>query len=294
MDGFLNLWKPPGITSFQVVRRVRHVTGQRRAGHGGTLDPGAEGVLPVALGQATRALEYLHLQGKVYRAGIFLGASTDTYDASGRVTGVHPLAASREVVEAALGRFRGEVWQRPPPYSALKQGGEPLYRRVRRGEVVSPRARRVHFYRLEMAEWQPPLVTLDVECGAGTYIRSLAHDLGEVLGCGAHLGWLKRLRVGPFAATDSVSLAALEAGFAVDGWRWLYPLDAVMLPWQAAILGPGREDTLAHGGAIASTTSPPSTLCRAYSLEGEMLGVLRSREGQWCPDKVFSLPTRGQ
>lgn len=288
MDGFFNVWKPPGPTSFQVVHRVRRVTGQRRVGHGGTLDPGAEGVLPVALGQATRALEYLHLQDKAYRAEVLLGVSTDTYDAQGHVTSIQPPTATREEVEAMLTRFRGEVWQRPPAYSALKVRGQPLYRRTRQGEVLTPPLRQVHFYRLDMSRWQPPEITLDIECSAGTYIRSLAHDLGQALGCGAHLLRLQRLRSGPFPATEAVPLATLEQAFPQEGWRWLYPVDVVLWAWPAAIFGPEKESSIVHGRSVSLASSPHAELCRAYTLEGRFLAVLRPREGQWHPSKVFS------
>ena len=289
MDGFLNVWKPPGLTSFQVVRRVREVTGERRVGHGGTLDPDAEGVLPIALGQATRAIEYLHLQDKAYRAVISLGLSTDTYDAGGRATGGCPPTASRDEVEATLVHFRGEVWQRPPSYSALKLKGQPLYRRARRGEDVTPPLRQVRFYRLELARWEPPEVTLDIECGAGTYIRSLAHDLGQALGCGAHLKHLLRLRSGPFDASDAIPLATIEDSFAEEGWLWLHPVDVVMLPWPAAICGREKEASIAHGGAVPLARPPREGPCRVYTLDGRFLAVLRPRNGQWWPEKVFSL-----
>ncbi|MBI2919265.1 MAG: tRNA pseudouridine(55) synthase TruB [Chloroflexi bacterium] len=288
MDGFLNVWKPPGLTSFQVVHRVRRISGQRRVGHGGTLDPAAEGVLPVALGQATRAVEYLHLLDKAYRAEVLLGVSTDTYDAQGQATGGGPVTASRKEVEAALAGFRGGVWQRPPPYSALKMGGQPLYARVRAGEEVTPPLRKVCFHRLELAAWQPPVITLDIECSAGTYIRSLAHDLGQALGCGAHLLRLRRLRSGPFVAGEAVPLDMVEQSFADEWWRWLYPLDVVMLGWPAAVLGPGKQGYILHGRPVPLASAPPQGLCRAYTLEGWLMAVLRPRHGEWYPDKVFS------
>ncbi len=288
MDGFLNVWKPSGLTSFDVVARVRRASGQRRVGHGGTLDPAAEGVLPIALGQATRAVEYLHLLDKAYRAEVVLGVSTDTYDSQGQATGGSPPSATKADLEAALTSFRGEVWQRPPPYSAVKVGGRPLYLRARRGEQVALPLRKVHFYRLDLIGWQPPTFTLEIECSAGTYIRSLAHDLGQALGCGAHLAHLLRLRAGPFHSADAIPLNVVEETLSQEWYHWLYPMDTVMLGWPAAIVGQDKEGRIRHGGAVPLASPPGSGLGRAYTLDGRLLATLRPREGLWYPDKVFS------
>ena len=160
----------------------------RRIGHAGTLDPLAEGVLVVAIGKATRLIEYLVDADKLYAAEVHLGVETDTYDAEGRVLAERPVGhLTREAVAEALEAFRGEIEQRPPPFSAISVGGERLYARARRGEVVEAPLRRVSVTRLDLLDWQSPVAHLEVECSKGTYIRSLAHDLGRALGCGAHL-----------------------------------------------------------------------------------------------------------
>ncbi|MGB2885276.1 MAG: tRNA pseudouridine(55) synthase TruB, partial [Dehalococcoidia bacterium] len=188
IDGILNLDKPRGKTSFEVVAVVRRVSGERRVGHGGTLDPEATGVLPIYLGQGTRLVEFLVDARKVYQAEIELGISTDTYDATGRIVGRGDTSAlTREDVEAATYSFKGSVEQVPPMYSAVKHQGVPLYRWARAGIELPRKTRKVEFYRIEVLEWRPPLLSLEVECSKGTYIRSLAHDLGAKLGCGAHL-----------------------------------------------------------------------------------------------------------
>jgi tRNA pseudouridine55 synthase len=210
ITGILNLDKPPGWTSHDVVTRVRELTGERRVGHAGTLDPLATGVLVICVGAAVRLTEYLQGHDKRYRARIRLGISTDTYDRQGEVMQVRPVPDLTEAtIMAELRRFEGEILQRPPVYSALKQKGIPLYRRARRGEPIQPAPRRVHIHRIELIAWQPPELTLEVDCSAGTYIRSLAHDLGEALGCGGHLMALVRLASGPFNLESAHSIAPL-------------------------------------------------------------------------------------
>ena len=175
-------------TSFEVVAFVRRLSGERRVGHGGTLDPKATGVLPVGLGRGTRVAEFLAQENKVYRAQVELGTATDSYDVSGKVTWRGDVSAvTRELVEAALDSFRGLIEQTPPMYSALKYQGQPLYRLARAGIEVPRLPRKVNIFRLELLDFELPLLTLEVACSKGTYIRSLAHDLGQALGCGAHL-----------------------------------------------------------------------------------------------------------
>ena len=211
VTGLLNVDKPPGWTSFDVVAFVRKQTGVRRVGHAGTLDPAATGVLPVCLGQATRVVEYLVDATKTYVATVRLGRVTDTYDADGAVQSeADASGVSREAVEAALDRFRGLIEQRPPPFSALKRDGVPLYKLARAGQAAEAAPRRVTIYRLDITKYEPPLLSLEIECGKGTYVRSLAHDLGASLGVGGSLASLVRTRVGPFALADAIDIEALR------------------------------------------------------------------------------------
>ena len=211
IDGILVVDKPMGMTSHDVVQRVRKWAGQRRVGHLGTLDPLATGVLPLALGEATKLSQLLTHGDKVYQGRICLGVETTTYDREGdevaRFEGELP---GLEEVKKALEPFRGEIRQVPPPYSAVKQDGQAAYRRARRGETVQLEARSITLYRVDLMDFQPPFLGLEVHCSAGTYLRSLAHDLGGVLGTGAHLHELCRTRSGPFAIENAVSLDALD------------------------------------------------------------------------------------
>ncbi len=212
IDGLLVIDKAPGLTSHDVVQRVRKWAKQRRVGHLGTLDPMATGVLPIALGEATKLSRLLTHGEKSYSAQIRFGVETTTYDREGEVTsemdGPWP---EREVVEKSLERFRGEIDQIPPPYSAVKQGGEPSYRRARRGEEVHLEARQVRLSRVELVDYEPPLLRVEVDCSAGTYLRSVAHDLGAALGTGAHLWQLVRTRSGPFHLHQALGLDELDA-----------------------------------------------------------------------------------
>lgn len=182
MDGILNINKPSGKTSFSMVALARRLSGERRVEHAGTLDPEAYGVLPVCLGQGTRVVEFLLGWSKVYRAEISLGVATDTYDATGKIIRqADPSRISRRQFETALGSFCGLISQTPPMYSALKYRGRRLYELARAGIAVSRESRQVKVYQLKLIDFRLPLVTIEVECGRGTYIRSLAHDLGELL-----------------------------------------------------------------------------------------------------------------
>src|SRR5260221_9866491 len=210
MDGIFSINKAPVMTSHDVVARVRRLAQQRRVGHAGTLDPPATGVLPVCMGQATRVAEYLSESGKAYRATIRFGTVTDTYDAEGTILREAPVTLDERTIAAALPAFLGEQLQVPPAYSAIKRGGQPIYKAARAGESVVLEPRPIVIYALRLIAWDPPDLVLDVECGKGTYIRSLAFDLGERLGCGAHLARLGRTRRGPFTPPPSITPQTLQ------------------------------------------------------------------------------------
>ncbi len=298
-DGILNVHKPRQWTSFDVVNLVRRHSGVRRVGHAGTLDPAAEGVLPVCLGQATRVIEYLMETPKGYRAGIRLGIVTDTYDAQGTVIRSGDYSSvTRAMVEELLPSFVGDIAQVPPMFSALKRDGVPLYQYARAGQTVEREPRPVHIYRLELLDFRPPTFTIDVECGRGTYVRTLAYDLGERLGCGAHLESLIRLHIGPFQMESAIDIDDLRESFRRDSWRdLLYPLDSVLLDYHAAILGERHQRWAGLGRTL--DLSPLSqkrveslaegTPCRAYSLDGRLIALLRHQGNGtlWRPDKVF-------
>jgi tRNA pseudouridine55 synthase len=211
IDGLLVIDKSAGLTSHDVVQQVRRWAKQRRVGHLGTLDPMATGVLPIALGEATKLSQLLTHGDKVYRGHIRLGVATDTYDREGTVTDTHEgRLPDREEVLKALDAFQGQISQVPPAFSAVKKDGQASYRRARRGEIVELEPRTITVHRLDLLDFASPLLEIEVHCSAGTYLRSLAHDLGRALGVGAHLHDLCRVRSGPFSLTDSVPLGELE------------------------------------------------------------------------------------
>ena len=211
MNGVLVIDKPKGWTSHDVVARVRKMLNVKKAGHGGTLDPLATGVLPVYLNEGTKLVPFNLAGIKVYQATMRLGQETDTLDADGKVVcEKEGFSFSREEIEEVLGRFRGTIQQTPPLYSAIKQGGLPMYKRARSGERPSLKKREATIHVLTLQKVSLPFVTLEVTCGRGTYIRSLCADVGQALGCGAHLVELRRLRSGKFTAAQALSVEDLS------------------------------------------------------------------------------------
>jgi len=292
VDGILNIDKPQGITSYRVVAAVKRLSGERRVGHAGTLDPMATGVLPVCLGQATRLVEFLAEASKTYLADIELGLTTDTYDASGRVVQRgEPAGIRREQIEAVLASFRGTIRQMPPMYSAIRHQGKKLYELARAGITVARKSRPATIHSLDIVDFQPPLMTIEVECGKGTYIRSLAHDLGQSLGCGAVLKSLVRRRYGPFDIREAVSIPSLEAASRSGRWEhFLHPMDRVLSAWPAAVVDEATEQVIRNGLPVALLLEPPDhRRCRTYTADGRFLGVLRfdKETGKWHPQKVF-------
>lgn len=295
MDGILNINKPPGKTSFGVVAMVKRLSGERRVGHAGTLDPDATGVLPVCLGRATRIVEFLVDTTKTYRAEIEMGTATDTYDGSGQITGRgDPSKIDRAEVESALGAFRGSIRQTPPMYSAVKHQGKPLYELARAGIEVERKSRTVEIHRLELVDWKSPVATVEVECGKGTYIRSLAHDLGQSLGCGAHLKSLVRTRCGLFDIKDAVTMPRLEEAFRHGYWEYfVHPIDSVLQDLSAVVVDDAAEEAIRNGRPVALEKvingSSRQKYCRAYAVDGRFLGILRHIPDKdiWQPKKVL-------
>lgn len=294
MDGIFNIDKAPGMTSHDVVARVRRITKQRKAGHAGTLDPMATGVLPVVLGKATRLVEYLADADKAYRAVVMLGATSDTYDREGTLTPTpDALMPSREWVEAALERFRGEIEQVPPMHSAIKVGGKKLYELARAGVEVERQARRVTIKTLDLEVFNPPALRIFVECSKGTYIRSLAYDLGTVLGTGAYLQDLTRTRHGPFSIEGAITLEGLEAAMGQDAWREaLYPPEYILRGWHTHTATAEEELAIRQGKTLPlpSPAVGEREMLAAKTATGEMLAVLYwdGERGVWQPKKVFA------
>ena len=265
-SGILNVNKPVGSSSFAVVRTLRRLPGVVKAGHGGTLDPAADGVLPILINAATRVADFVHEWPKTYVATITFGFTSDTGDREGTISqSGNPANITRASIEAALPAFTGKIDQVPPLYSALKQGGEALYRKARRGEQVEPQARVVEIHAIRLLDYDPAsaVALLEVSSGRGMYVRSLAHDLGSNLGTGAYLSGLTRSAVGPLSLADAVSKATLTA--AGEGWtRWLLPMDLPLRNWPAVALDAAGVVAVRRGQAIPA----PSTAAGRYRLLG--------------------------
>ncbi|HET6615025.1 MAG TPA: tRNA pseudouridine(55) synthase TruB [Dehalococcoidia bacterium] len=291
-DGFIVIDKPAGVTSFAMVSLMRRLTGVRRIGHAGTLDPLATGVLPVAIGVATRFIEYLDDEAKTYVATVRFGITTDTYDADGEVTArADASKLTREAVEAAFARFVGEIEQTPPAYSAIKVAGKPLYRYAREGAevAISPRRVRIDAIRLLSFDAERAEATIEVDCGKGTYIRSLAHDAGQALGCGAHLTALRRTRSGGFGIEEAHTRDAIARAAAEETLdELLLAPDRAVERRPAAIFADARSRDVLSGRDLRIERASEADLCRAYSVEGAFLGLLRNLgEGSWHPEKVL-------
>jgi tRNA pseudouridine55 synthase len=292
LDGVLVCDKPAGMTSHDVVARVRRLAGQRRVGHGGTLDPPATGVLVVALGRATRLLPFLPMEPKRYLAGIAFGAQTDTLDAAGAVVATAPVdGVAREALRAALGRLTGPIEQVPPMVSAVKQGGERLYLKARRGETVERAPRPVTVYALELLDFQPgppPAATVAVICSGGTYVRVLAADLGQALGSLAHLVSLRRTAVGAFTEAEAHPLGELEARVrATDGAlqeAMIDPAAAMRSVWTRS-LNEVEAAALATGQSLEATGRGEPVA--AVGPDGRLVAVIQDGAGRARPKVVL-------
>jgi tRNA pseudouridine55 synthase len=284
--GFLNVDKPLGMTSHDVVARVRRTFGVRKVGHAGTLDPLATGVLVICIGGATRLSEYVMHATKRYTAQVHFGITTSTYDAEGEVLDTRDAShLTRALILDALNPFVGSIQQVPPIYSAIKVDGRKLYDIARAGETVELEARSVTIERIDLLNWQPPVATIDVTCNAGTYIRSLAYDVGEALGTGAHLAGLRRTQSGTFLIADA---AEPDVIFSDPLWRErLVPAHVALAGWRHVLLNEAQSDIMAHGGAVAHENAPEGELALAYAPGFRLLAVVRAESGVWVPQKVF-------
>ncbi len=292
--GFLNVYKPIGITSHDAVAHIRRyyraMAESRKVGHAGTLDPLADGVLVICLGPATRLSQYVMRSRKVYRAEVTLGKTTTTYDAEGDILLEHDASAIVENdIRRALRQFVGELEQLPPLYSAVKYGGKRLYEYARQGRTVDRTPRRVLIDSIELLRWRNPALTLKVTCGPGTYIRSLAHDLGEALGVGAYLSGLTRLASGQFKLEDSIALSSIAQDSA---WA-----RAIISPYEA-LQGKPRvtlsSDAITHvcnGRFIKLDDALDSEEVFAFDRSRQLIAILEPRDCLWKPRRVFLKPT---
>jgi tRNA pseudouridine55 synthase len=289
ISGVLVVDKPIGLTSHDVVQIIRKGTNIRRAGHTGTLDPRASGVLVVLIGPAVRLSEYVSASDKRYQAVMQLGASTDTYDADGTVTSTAPVEITEAQFEEALQSFVGEIEQVPPPYSAVKIKGKKAYEMAREGEEVDLAPRKIKVYSLELLEWAPPEVVIDVYCSSGTYVRSLAHDLGEKLGCGAHLVGLRRTKSGRFTLRDAAPLRNLREAFETGSWyQFLIPAAEALSDWASIELNHEQVESVRHGHRIPVENSIGAWI-RGISEQGELVALMEfdPETNEYQPRKVF-------
>jgi len=292
MDGIFNINKPTGMTSHDVVAIIRKHLKQKRVGHAGTLDPLASGVLPICVGQATRVAEYLSESGKAYRADINFGTTTDTYDAEGTITATASTAdLTLNMIEETLEQFRGPQMQYPPRYSAIKIQGQPAYKRARAGEAIVLEPRPIVIYSLEIRDWIPPRLTLAIECSKGTYIRSLAHDLGMQLGCYAYLEALVRTRSGPFTLSDSITLEQLADAVETNSIQhYSFPLDKALEQYPAFKIDAETVERIKHGNTFNNSVANKFGLARVYDTNGAFIAIAEWNEKQlaWQPKKVFA------
>ena len=297
LHGILLLDKPLGVSSNKALQIAMAILGAAKGGHTGALDPLATGLLPLCFGEATKIAGNLLGSRKAYLAECRLGATTTTADLEGEIVERRPVPALDEAaIERALAGFRGRIVQVPPVYSALKQDGEPLYLKARRGEAVQAPPREVDIYALELVSWTTDTLTLHVECGSGTYIRSLAVDLGEKLGCGAHLTALRRLWVDPFRSPVMITLDALreaaERGSDVAE-QWVLPLAAGVADLPALHLDADAGRAVSQGRQIEWPAGHPTGRSAAFACDGRLLALVDCDE----QDRVrilrgFNLPAR--
>lgn len=291
ISGALVIDKPVGMTSHDVVKVVRHGTGIRRAGHTGTLDPRASGVLVVLIGPAVRLSEFLSASDKRYQAILRFGISTDTYDTEGNQVGETKSVdhLTEEDFQKILQEYEGKIAQVPPAHSAIKVNGQKAYDLVRRGEEVELEPRMIDVYNLELLEWAPPEAVIDVYASSGTYVRSLANDLGDDLGVGAHLTGLRRTKNGQFTLRDAVRLQDLKESFDVGDWyKHLIPAAETLADWHTVELSPEDMDKIKHGHRIPAE-SGSSGWARGLSEQGDLIALLEVVDGEdsWQPRKVF-------
>lgn len=298
IHGIINVYKEKGYTSHDVVAKLRGIAGQKKIGHTGTLDPDAEGVLPVCLGKATKVCELLTDKDKTYRAVLFLGQTTDTQDASGTVLETSDVSNLNEVqVTEAVQSFVGEYAQIPPMYSALKVGGKKLYELAREGKTVERKARNVMIHSIKILRVDLPRVEMEVSCSKGTYIRTLCHDIGEKLGVGGCMESLLRVQVGRFVLADSLRLSEIQKA-KEDGnlEKILQPIDSVFEQYRAVRIRPDQEKRLQNGNSFRkpdrSQNYDDQEMVRVYDSNGHFAAVYRyvEKDHEFRIVKMFLQP----
>jgi len=292
VSGIILLDKPLGFTSNAALQKVRWLLNAEKAGHTGSLDPLATGVLPLCFGEATKFSQYLLDSDKGYETVMQMGQTTNTGDAEGEVLQTREVTVGRADIEAVLPRFRGPISQIPPMYSALKRDGQPLYKLARAGEVVEREARSVTINRLELLECEGTRARLSVGCSKGTYIRTLVEDIGEALGCGAYVAELRRTQAGPFALAQTVTLEALEPAHADGGNdaldRFLMPSDSGLQDWPMVSLSEHSAFYWLHGQPVRAPDAPKFGMVRVQDHNARFIGIGEvSEDGRIAPRRLI-------
>ena len=292
INGILILDKPLGLSSNQALQKVKRLFQAQKAGHTGNLDPLATGVLPICLGEATKVSAFLLDADKRYIARIKLGQRTTTADSEGEVIDTRPVPVlTEDDVKKALHGFVGQIDQVPPMHSALKVNGQPLYKLAHQGIVIERKSRRITIYGIELLSMESDSLEIDVRCSKGTYIRTLAEDLGEVLGCGAHLSGLQRTEAGPFLYADAIEMSELEH-LAEEGVEaldeLLEPMEDALHDWQDVVLSADAAHYLGMGQAVMVPNAPSEGLVRLFDKQDTFLGVgIIADDGKVAPKRLF-------
>jgi len=292
VSGIILLDKPRGFTSNAALQKVRWLLNAEKAGHTGSLDPLATGVLPLCFGEATKFSQYLLDADKGYETLAQLGVTTTTADAEGEVLERRPVDVSREQLEAILPRFRGDIQQVPPMYSALKRDGQPLYKLARAGEVVEREPRSVTIARLELLSLEADKARLAVACSKGTYIRTLVEDIGRELGCGAHVAELRRTQAGPFELSQTVTLETLEQAHVEGGAEavdaFLQPVDSGLEHWPLLQFSEHSAFYWLHGQPVRAPEAPQFGMVRVQDHNGRFIGIGEvSEDGRIAPRRLI-------
>jgi tRNA pseudouridine55 synthase len=291
IDGVLLLDKPGGMSSNAALQKARWLLNAAKAGHTGTLDPMATGLLPLCFGEATKFASCLLDADKRYEATIRLGIDTDTADAEGQTVRIRPVSATPVQIEAVLARFRGEIEQVPPMHSALKRDGRPLYEYARKGIELERAPRRITIHALELLRLRGECLDIAVDCSKGTYVRTLAQDIGEAIGCGGHLAALRRMRIGTLRLEGAVTLAALEALPSEARTGLLQPPDALLAALPRLEVDDSAARRLTHGQAIRLAQVPSSGRLRLYGPDSRFLGLGEGSEaGLLAPLRMIAIP----
>lgn len=304
-SGYISLWKPSGPTSFDMVARIRKLSGIKKVGHGGTLDPNAEGILPILLGQGTRMNEEFDNYAKRYEATILLGITTNTLDIDGEILSqTDPSDIDIDKIKDNLLQFKGEIEQKPPMFSAVKYNGERLYNLARKGITVERKPRKAMVYDIWVNKLELPLAEISIICGKGTYIRSIADELGKLLGVGATLQSLKRTEYGPFTQRASQTIEQVEQDFIANKYSTIYPLSYLFTNWRTIILTESQHHHVSNGMTIeikdtdilpatnkpntSIPTTPPDNQICALKRNGDLVAILTMKTNNyWHPSKVI-------